>query len=147
VAVDCSAVLLLVSSARVCLACCSGRVFGGMAGFASIFGLLLQFALIVIVARLIYAWWQRRNMSLAPSYAAARPATGHSFSGLGGMLHGTGRPPEPVAIARPTDTFERMLGEIQSAYSREDLSALRAWVLPRCCPISPSSWRTIRAGV
>jgi predicted lipid-binding transport protein (Tim44 family) len=106
-----------------------------MAGFASIFGLLLQFALIVIVARLIYAWWQRRNMSLAPSYAAARPATGHSFSGLGGMLHGTGRPPEPVAIARPTDTFERMLGEIQSAYSREDLSALRAWVLPRCCPI------------
>src|SRR5215475_7193465 len=47
--------------------------FGGMAGFASIFGLLLQIALIVIVARLIFAWWQRRSLSTAPSYAAPRP--------------------------------------------------------------------------
>ena len=107
--------------------------FGGMAGFASIFGLLLQILLIVIVARLIFAWWQRRNTSLAPSYAAARPATAHSFSGLGGMLHGTGTPSaaEPVTIAKPDyDAFERLLGEIQSAYSREDLLALRGWVTP-----------------
>jgi predicted lipid-binding transport protein (Tim44 family) len=46
--------------------------FGGMAGFASIIGLLLQVVLVVIVARLIFAWWQRRNMS-APAYTAARP--------------------------------------------------------------------------
>jgi predicted lipid-binding transport protein (Tim44 family) len=107
--------------------------FGGMAGFASIFGLLLQIALIVIVARLIFAWWQRRSMSLAPSYAAARPATGQSFSGLGGMSNGTSTPPaaEPVTVAKPDyDAFERLLGEIQSAYSREDLWALRAWVTP-----------------
>jgi predicted lipid-binding transport protein (Tim44 family) len=107
--------------------------FGGMAGFASIFGLLLQIALIVIVARLIFAWWQRRNMSLATSYAAARPATNHTFGGLGGMLHGTGASPaaEPVAIAKPDyDAFERLLGEIQSAYSREDLSTLRSRVTP-----------------
>jgi predicted lipid-binding transport protein (Tim44 family) len=107
--------------------------FGGMAGFASIFGLLLQIGLIVIVARLIFAWWQRRNMSLAPSYAAARPATGHSFSGLGGVLTGTRTPPaaEPVTIAKADyDAFERLLGEIQSAYSTEDLSALRARVTP-----------------
>ena len=44
-------------------------LFGGMAGFASIFGLLLQVVLVVIVAGLIFAWWQRRNMSAAPSYA------------------------------------------------------------------------------
>jgi predicted lipid-binding transport protein (Tim44 family) len=107
--------------------------FGGMAGFASIFGLLLQIGLIVIVARLIFAWWQRRNMSLAASYAAARPATGHSFSSLGGMANGTGTPPtpEPVTIAKPDyDMFERLLGEIQAAYSLEDLSALRARVTP-----------------
>jgi len=107
--------------------------FGGMAGFASIFGLLLQIVLIVIVARLIFAWWQRRNTSLAPSYAAARPATAHSFSGLGGMLHGTGTPSaaEPVTIAKPDyDAFERLLGEIQSAYSREDILALRGCVTP-----------------
>jgi predicted lipid-binding transport protein (Tim44 family) len=58
--------------------------FGGMAGFASIFGLLLQIMLIVIVARLIFSWWQRRKMSLAPAYSATRSATGHSLSGLGG---------------------------------------------------------------
>src|ERR1044071_4679324 len=36
--------------------------FGGMAGFASILGLVLQVVLIVIVARLVYAWWQRRSL-------------------------------------------------------------------------------------
>ena len=50
--------------------------FGGMVGFASIIGLPLQVMLVVIVARLIFAWWQRRNMP-APAYAAAQPATGH----------------------------------------------------------------------
>ena len=107
--------------------------FGGMAGFASIFGLLLQIVLIVIVARLIFAWWQRRSMSLAPSYAAARPATGHSFSGLGGILHGASTPlaAKPVTITKSDyDAFERLLGEIQAAYSMEDLSALRARVTP-----------------
>jgi predicted lipid-binding transport protein (Tim44 family) len=107
--------------------------FGGMAGFASIFGLLLQIALIVIVARLIFAWWQRRNTSLAPSYAAARPGSGHSFSGLGQTLNATGTPltAEPVTITKlDYDAFERLLGEIQAAYSREDLSAVRALVTP-----------------
>ena len=66
--------------------------FGGMAGFASIIGLLLQVVLVVIVARLVFAWWQRRNMP-APAYAAAHPVTGHSFSGLGGMLGGANAPP------------------------------------------------------
>src|SRR5439155_514580 len=41
-------------------------MFGGLGGFASIFGLLLQIALVVLVGRLIWVWWQRRN---APAYA------------------------------------------------------------------------------
>jgi hypothetical protein len=60
--------LLPASSAQVCLACCSGTDIGGTAGFASIIGLLLQVMLVVIVARLIFVWWQRRNMP-APAYA------------------------------------------------------------------------------
>jgi predicted lipid-binding transport protein (Tim44 family) len=107
--------------------------FGGMAGFGSIFGLLLQIVLIVIVARLIFAWWQRRNMTVAPSYAAARPASGHSFSGLGQTLNGTGTPltAEPVTITKlDYEAFEGLLGETQAAYSREDLSALRALGTP-----------------
>jgi predicted lipid-binding transport protein (Tim44 family) len=44
-----------------------------------------------------------------------------------------GRPPaaEPITIAKADyDAFERLLGEIHSAYSTEDLSALRARVTP-----------------
>ncbi|MFY9687313.1 MAG: TIM44-like domain-containing protein, partial [Pseudolabrys sp.] len=105
-------------------------LFGGMAGFASILGLVLQVVLIVIVARLLFAWWQRRNMP-APAYAAAHPATGHSFSGLGGMF-GTNAPAgEPLTIGKSDyDAFERLLGEIQSAYSVEDINALRSKVTP-----------------
>ena len=106
-------------------------LFGGMAGFASIIGLLLQVTLVVIVARLIFAWWRRRNMA-APAYAAAHPATGHSFGGLGGMLGGSQAPPaQTLTIAKSDyDAFERLLGDIQAAYSTEDLSALRAKVTP-----------------
>jgi predicted lipid-binding transport protein (Tim44 family) len=107
-------------------------LFGGMAGFASIIGLLLQVVVVVIIARLIFAWWQRRNIS-APAYAAAHPATGHSFGGLSGMLGGADAPPagEHLTIAKSDyDGFERLLGDIQAAYSTEDLSALRAKVTP-----------------
>ncbi len=106
-------------------------LFGGMAGFASIIGLLLQVTLVVIVARLIFAWWRRRNMA-APAYAAAHSATGHSFGGLGGMLGGSQAPPaRTLTIAKSDyDAFERLLGDIQAAYSTEDLSALRAKVTP-----------------
>jgi predicted lipid-binding transport protein (Tim44 family) len=106
--------------------------FGGMAGFASIIGLLLQVVLVVIVARLVFAWWQRRNMP-TPAYAAAHPVTGHSFGGLSGMLGGANVPPtgDPLAIDKSDyDAFERLLGDIQADYSTEDLSALRAKVTP-----------------
>jgi predicted lipid-binding transport protein (Tim44 family) len=103
-------------------------MFGGMGGFASILGLLLQVVLVVIVARLIFAWWQGRH---APAYAAVHPATGHGFSGLGGMLGGSAPADEPVTIASTDfDAFEKLLDDIQAAYSAEDLGALRAKVTP-----------------
>jgi predicted lipid-binding transport protein (Tim44 family) len=105
-------------------------MFGGMGGFASILGLLLQVALVVVVARLIFAWWQGRNAS-QPAYAAAHPATGHAFGGLGGMLGGNAPADEPITIGKPDyDAFEQLLGDIQAAYSAEDISALRAKVTP-----------------
>src|SRR5665811_1961960 len=107
-------------------------LFGGMGGFASIIGLLLQIALVVIVARLLFAWWQRRNMP-APAYAAAHPATGHAFGGLGAMLGGGNAAPagEPLTIDKADyDAFEKLLGDVQAAFSVEDLAALRAKVTP-----------------
>ncbi|HMF21964.1 MAG TPA: TIM44-like domain-containing protein [Pseudolabrys sp.] len=103
-------------------------LFGGLAGFASLLGLIFQIVLIVMVARLLFAWWQRRS---EPAYAAAHPATGHSFSGLGGMLAANPPSGEPLTIGKSDyDAFERLLGEIQAAYSAEDLDALRSRVTP-----------------
>ena len=107
-------------------------LFSGMAGFASVIGLLLQVVLVVIVGRLIFAWWQRRNMS-TPAYARAHPASAHNFGGLSGISGGANAAlaGEHLTIAKSDyDAFERLLGEIQFAYSTEDLSALRARVTP-----------------
>src|SRR5262245_31429032 len=102
--------------------------FGGMAGLASVIGLLLQIVLVVVVARLLFAWWQRRNVP-ASAYATAEPATGHS--GLGGMFGANAPADQKVTIAKSDyDDFERLLGEVQTAYSNEDLNALRAKVTP-----------------
>jgi predicted lipid-binding transport protein (Tim44 family) len=102
--------------------------FGGLASFTSLLGLIFQVVLIVIVARLLFAWWQRRA---EPAYAAAHPVTGHSFSGLGGMLAANTSAGEPLTIGKSDyEAFERLLGEIQAAYSAEDLNALRSKVTP-----------------
>src|SRR6201997_1250377 len=102
--------------------------FGGMAGFASMIGLLLQVVLVVIVARLIFAWWQWRNMQ--PAYAAAHPVTGHNFSEMSGGANSSPAG-EHLAIAKSDyDAFERSLGDIQAGYSTEDLSTLRVKVTP-----------------
>jgi predicted lipid-binding transport protein (Tim44 family) len=106
-------------------------LFGGMAGFASVFGLMLQIVMVVIVARLLFAWWQRRNAPV-PAFAAAQPAaSGHSFSGLGGMFGSNAPANQPLTITKPDyDDFERLLTDVQAAYSDEDLNALRAKVTP-----------------
>jgi predicted lipid-binding transport protein (Tim44 family) len=108
-------------------------LFGGMGGFASIIGLLLQVGLVVIVGRLLFSWWQRRNMPAyaAPQGAAAPGAGGHAFGGLGAMFGGNAPAGEPITIGKSDyDAFEQLLGDVQAAYSAEDLSALRAKVTP-----------------
>jgi predicted lipid-binding transport protein (Tim44 family) len=109
---------------------------GGLAGFASFFGLLLQIGLIVIVGMLIYRWWQRRSQP-QPAYAgvpndtAQRSALGGLGGGFGGFGGSAAPAVEPLEIKREDfDTFERLLGEIQTAYGREDLGALRARLTP-----------------
>jgi predicted lipid-binding transport protein (Tim44 family) len=103
-------------------------LFGGMGGIASVFGLLLQIVLIVFVARLIWGWWQRRQM---PAYAGGPMVRGLSpgYDGHGGAAGATAG--GSIALGPSDyDTFERLLGEIQTAYGAEDLDALRQRATP-----------------
>ena len=109
---------------------------GGMGGFASILGLLLQIGLVLIVARLAWAWWQRRQQpamaggpSLRDNHSDGRPASG-GFAGFGG---GSSAPTadEPIEVTPADfDAFEKLLGDVQTAYGKEDLAALRVHVTP-----------------
>jgi predicted lipid-binding transport protein (Tim44 family) len=114
---------------------------GGLGGFASILGLILQVGLVIIVARLAWAWWQRRQQ---PQQAFAGPstrdnATGAGTGGLGGffgMGGGAGAAPQeqagvPIEITgNDFDDFERLLKEIQQGFSDENLNALRPLTTP-----------------
>ena len=109
-----------------------GGLFSGLGGLSSIIGLLLQVALIVIVVRLAMSWWQRRHTP-ASAYAGA-PAEGPgaqpSFrSGLSGFGLGSN---QPALEIQPADyeTFERLLGEIQAAWSNEDIAKLHTLATP-----------------
>jgi predicted lipid-binding transport protein (Tim44 family) len=98
---------------------------------SSIFGLLLQVGLIVIVVRLAMSWWQRRHETAA---AYAGPATGSgaqsSFrSAATGFGLGSGSAPLEILPA-DYEAFERLLGEIQAAWSNEDVARLHTLATP-----------------
>src|SRR6476660_5893131 len=96
-----------------------GGMFSGLGGLSSIFGLILQIGLIIIVVRLAMSWWQRRHTS-APAYTgapAAGPAPAQSSfrAGMGfGLGSGTSAPLE--ILPADYEAFERLLGEIQAAW-------------------------------
>src|SRR5262249_6052325 len=110
-----------------------GVLFSGLGGFSSILGLLLQIVLIVFAVRLAMSWWQRRQMP-QPAYAGAGPADGPgntSNSNFGGMGFGLGSGNAPLQI-QPADyeAFERLLVDMQAAYSNEDVARLRTIATP-----------------
>jgi len=106
-----------------------GGMFGGLGGLSSIFGLILQVGLIIMVVRLAMAWWQRRQ-GTASAYAGAgvgpAPASFRSGSGFG---LGSGSAPLEILPA-DYQAFERLLGEIQAAWSNEDLARLYTLATP-----------------
>ena len=117
---------------------------GGLGGIASMFGLLLQVGLVVIVGMLLWRWWQRRNgvepaTASGPSLRQGLHGNGHDQQPspmLGGLFGGSSAqaaPPagQPIELA-PEDfnAFEKLLGDVQTAYGKEDLNALRSRVTP-----------------
>lgn len=121
-----------------------GGFLGGIGGLASIFGLLLQVGIVVIVGVLLFRWWQRRSQPQAAyanmpqqgadvSQRSALGGLGGGFGGFGGGSGGGAAAPVTEALEITPDdfnTFERLLGDVQSAYGREDLAALRPHLTP-----------------
>jgi predicted lipid-binding transport protein (Tim44 family) len=107
-----------------------GGMFSGLGGLSSIFGLILQIGLIVIVVRMAMAWWQRRHAT-EPAYAGAATGAAASPSFRTGTGFGSGSASAPLEIV-PSDyeAFERLLGEIQDAWSNEDVARLHTLATP-----------------
>jgi predicted lipid-binding transport protein (Tim44 family) len=107
-----------------------GGMFGGLGGLSSIFGLILQIGLIIIVVRLAMSWWQRRHAT-APAYAGAAAGPGAQSSFRTGTGFGLGSGSAPLEIT-PSDyeAFERLLSEIQAAWSNEDVAKLHTLATP-----------------
>jgi len=107
-----------------------GGMFGGLGGLSSIFGLILQIGLIFIVVRLAMSWWQRRHETAA-AYAgpAAGPAASSSFRTATGFGLGSGSAPLEILPA-DYEAFERLLGDIQAAWSNEDVAKLHTLATP-----------------
>src|SRR5205823_3957647 len=102
-----------------------GGMFSGLGGLSSIIGLMLQIGLIIIVVRLAMSWWQRRHTP-ASAYAggpAAGPAPTSFRSGMGFGLGSGGSAPLEILPA-DYEAFERLLGEVQAAWSNEDVAKL-----------------------
>ena len=115
-----------------------GGLFSGLGSLSSIIGLLLQVGLIILVVRLAMSWWQRRNAPASAYAAGPAPATGGPAEGPGaqtsfrsGMGFGLGSGSAPLEI-QPADyeAFERLLGEVQTAWSNEDVDKLHTLATP-----------------
>ena len=121
-------------------------LFGGMGGFGSFLGLVLQIALIAVVARLALRWYQRRNQ---PAFAGATPPDpttlrrdagpqprpqpgaqrGPMPGGAAAARTGAGR--DEIGIGQADlEGFERLLGAVQAAYAAEDVNGLRRLATP-----------------
>jgi len=116
-------------------------LFGGMSGLSSIFGLVLQLGLLYLLFRLVMGFIRRRR----PAMQGAAFDSGHGERGLfGGLVGGrpqngdagrsgifggggTAAPPRSRRLevtAADFAAFEQRLAAVQSAYAKEDRSAL-----------------------
>jgi predicted lipid-binding transport protein (Tim44 family) len=103
----------------------------GIGALASVLGFVLQVALIAGAAYLVVTFIRSRNQP-APAYARGPSAQGpretpqaQSFASNGSNT------PSTLAIGQTDlDTFEKLLGDIQTAYGREDVEQLGAKTTP-----------------
>jgi predicted lipid-binding transport protein (Tim44 family) len=113
-----------------------GGMFSGLGGLSSIFGLLLQVGLIIIVVRLAMSWWQRRNQTASayagpasgPDVGPGQNAPSYARTGTG---FGIGANAAPLEIVQADyEAFEKLLSDVQAAWSNEDVAKLHELATP-----------------
>ncbi|HWV42079.1 TIM44-like domain-containing protein [Pseudorhodoplanes sp.] len=117
-----------------------GGFLSGLSSFAGVLGLLIQIVLVVVVARLLWAWWQRRQQ---PGYATAggpslrdanpyeRPNAPQPAYGGGGSAAPTLGGGDAIELTpQDFDVFEKRLSDVLAAFSNEDVVKLRAFATP-----------------
>ena len=117
-----------------------GGFSGGLGGGAGMLGLLLQVMLIgglaYLAVRLFRGWSAARTQSAGPAYAYAaaaqrmNEAVARPGAGGGSSPALLGSSAQLAISAEDFNTFEAMLGEIQTAYSHGDLAKLRGLATP-----------------
>jgi predicted lipid-binding transport protein (Tim44 family) len=109
-----------------------GGLFGGIGGLSSIIGLVLQIGLILLVVRFAMSWWQRRHETQAAFAGGPSPlsAQATTYGTGGGFGVGSGSSAPIEILPADYEAFERLLGEIQEAWSNEDVARLRTLQTP-----------------
>ena len=110
-----------------------GGMFGGASGFAGFLGFLLQIALIGGIIWLVMRLIRARRPALAggpQSMARAMQPPPQAMGAAGGLAAGAAA--TRAVTLRPADyqAFERLLMEVNTAWSRQDVTALRAVSTP-----------------
>jgi predicted lipid-binding transport protein (Tim44 family) len=102
--------------------------FGGLGGGMSLIGLLVQLGLIYLVVRWAMSYFRSRQ----PGYAGAGLGTMRSGLGGGFGVPGGSGPQNATLTLQGADfnTFEYLLGAIQTAFGAENLEQLRPMVTP-----------------
>ena len=108
---------------------------GGIFGFgamASVLGFLLQFALIGGAIYFVVSFLRNRNQpALAPARGSGDPGRDTPNRSPFAFSHGAAPSVSALTIGKEDfDSFEKLLGEIQTAYGREDTEELGARTTP-----------------
>ncbi|HVI27832.1 Tim44 domain-containing protein [Hansschlegelia sp.] len=111
-------------------------LLGGLGSMSSLFGLLLQVGLIFLAVRFIMGWFARRNgqqpAAIGPAGYRFDPPEESPRSAFGGGFGGSAAgASQPVTLEKSDfDAFERLLGEVQRAWSDQDISRMRSLATP-----------------
>lgn len=116
-------------------------LFGGLGGLGSILGLIVQAAILFFVIRFAIGYFRRRQMQPAvagmPNQFARQPDQPRQTQPEWQPQHAASAPAAPPAMPELAlgeadfNAFERLLGEIQLAYGKEDRVSLTQRVTPQ----------------